>query len=115
MMRASSAPRVLRNRRTSEKRCRRSGSEMSDKLLAVVSVQGRDQKGVVAQFATFVAERGINIEDLEQRVGSGLFVMDMLVDLADMTVSLDEVTTGALALGKVMAEEVTVARQREPT
>jgi len=41
---------------------------MSDKLLAVVSVQGRDQKGVVAQFATFVAERGVNIEDLEQRV-----------------------------------------------
>ena len=53
------------------------------KLLAVISVQGRDQKGVVAQFATFVAERGINIEDMEQRVVSGLFVMDMLVDLKD--------------------------------
>ena len=36
---------------------------MPDKLLAVVSIQGRDQKGVVAQFATFVAERGINIEE----------------------------------------------------
>src|SRR5437763_14600444 len=112
MMRASSAPRVLRNRRTSEKRCRRSGSEMSNKLLAVISVQGRDQKGVVAQFATFVAERGINIEDMEQRVVSGLFVMDMLVDLKDMTISLHELITGALELGKKNGVEVMISLQR---
>src|SRR5215831_3487525 len=83
-------------------------NDMSNKLLAVVSVQGRDQKGVVAQFATFVAERGINIEDLEQRVVSGLFVMDMLVDLQDMSVSLDELITGALELGKKINMEVKV-------
>ncbi len=87
---------------------------MSDKLLAVVSVQGRDQKGVVAQFATFVAERGINIEDLEQRVVSGLFVMDMLVDLRDMAVSLDELIMEALALGKKIGMEVKVTLQRQP-
>ena len=82
---------------------------MPDKLLAVISVQGRDQKGVVAQFATFVAERGVNIEDLEQRVVSGVFVMDMLVDLNDMTVSLDELITGSLELGKKINMEVKVS------
>jgi formyltetrahydrofolate deformylase len=87
---------------------------MPDKLLAVISVQGRDQKGVVAQFATFVADRGINIEDLEQRVVSGLFVMDMLVDLRDMSVSLDELITGALELGKKIGLEVKVTLQRQP-
>jgi len=87
---------------------------MSDKLLAVISVQGRDQKGVVAQFATFVAERGVNIEDLEQRVVSGLFVMDMLVDLRDMSVSLDELITGALEVGKKLNMEVKVTLQRHP-
>ena len=87
---------------------------MPDKLLAVVSVQGRDQKGVVAQFATFIADRGINIEDLEQRVVSGLFVMDMLVDLKEMSVSLDELITGALALGKAIGMEVKVTLQRQP-
>jgi formyltetrahydrofolate deformylase len=87
---------------------------MPNKLLAVVSVQGRDQKGVVAQFATFVAERGINIEDLEQRVVSGVFVMDMLVDLKDMSVSLDELITGALDLGKKINMEVKVTLQRQP-
>jgi formyltetrahydrofolate deformylase len=87
---------------------------MPDKLLAVISVQGRDQKGVVAQFATFVAERGINIEDLEQRVVSGLFVMDMLVDLKEMAVSLDELITGALDLGRKINMEVKVTLQRQP-
>ncbi|MGN6626531.1 MAG: ACT domain-containing protein, partial [Tepidisphaeraceae bacterium] len=53
-------------------------------VLAVISVLGKDQKGVVAQFATFLADRGTNIEDIEQRVVSGFFVMDMLVDLADL-------------------------------
>jgi formyltetrahydrofolate deformylase len=87
---------------------------MPNKLLAVISVQGRDQKGVVAQFATFVAERGINIEDMEQRVVSGLFVMDMLVDLKDMTISLDELITGVLDLGKKIGMEVKVSLQRQP-
>jgi formyltetrahydrofolate deformylase len=87
---------------------------MSNKLLAVISVQGRDQKGVVAQFATFVANRGVNIEDLEQRVVSGVFVMDMLVDLREMTGSLDELITGSLELGKKIGMEVKVTLQRQP-
>ena len=87
---------------------------MPNKLLAVVSVQGRDQKGVVAQFATFVADRGINIEDLEQRVVAGVFVMDMLVDLKDMSISLDELITGALEVGKKLGMEVKVTLQRQP-
>jgi len=56
-------------------------------VLAVVSVLGKDQKGVVAQFATYMAERGINIQDIEQRVVRGFFVMDMLVDIADLTIA----------------------------
>ena len=64
---------------------------MAHPVLAVVSVLGKDQKGVVAQFATFVAERGINIEDIEQRVVRGFFLMDMLVDLKDISTDLSDV------------------------
>ena len=63
-------------------------------VLAVVSVLGKDQKGVVAQFATYMAERGINIQDIEQRVVRGFFVMDMLVDISDLTIDLSELITG---------------------
>jgi formyltetrahydrofolate deformylase len=82
-------------------------------VLAVVSVLGKDQKGVVAQFATYMADRGINIEDIEQRVVRGFFVMDMLVDLAELTVDLSELITGLLGLGHTLEMEVRVNLQSE--
>jgi formyltetrahydrofolate deformylase len=77
-------------------------------VLAVVSMLGKDQKGVVAQFATYLADRGVNIEDIEQRVIRGFFLMDMLVDLKDLSVDLSELITGLLDLGKRMEMEVRV-------
>lgn len=76
---------------------------------AVVSVIGQDQKGVVARFATHMAERGINILDIEQQVVHGRFIMDMLVDLSDLNVSLDELITGLLNLGKDIGMDVRIA------
>lgn len=81
---------------------------MAQQVLAVVSVLGKDQKGVVAQFATFLAERGVNIEDIEQRVVRGFFVMDMLVDLKDVVCDLAELITGLLQLGQKIDMEVRV-------
>lgn len=77
-------------------------------VLAVVSVLGKDQKGVVAQFATYMAERGINIQDIEQRVVRGFFVMDMLVDLQDLSAALSELITGLIDLGRKLDMEVRV-------
>src|SRR5438045_3063517 len=78
------------------------------RVLAVVSVLGKDQKGVVAQFATYLAERGVNIEDIEQRVVRGFFLMDMLVDIKDLTIDLTELMTGLLDLGRKIDMEVRV-------
>lgn len=86
---------------------------MAQPVLAVVSVLGKDQKGVVAQFATYMAERGINIQDIEQRVVRGFFVMDMLVDLADLSCDLSEVITGLIDLGKRIEMDVRVVLQSE--
>src|SRR5207248_8962210 len=55
-----------------------------------------------------MADRGINIEDIEQRVVRGFFVMDMLVDLKDLTIDLSELITGLLELGKRIDMEVRV-------
>jgi formyltetrahydrofolate deformylase len=89
---------------------------MPKKVLAVVSVLGKDQKGVVASFATYMAERGINIEDIEQKVVKGFFLMDMLVDLGDVSVPLTDLATGLLELGKKLEMEVKVVLhgQRKP-
>src|SRR3954468_23526190 len=92
------------------------GVSLPQKVLAVVSVLGKDQKGVVAQFATYMAERGINIQDIEQRVVRGIFVMDMLVDLADLSTDLTSLITGLIDLGKSIDMEVRVHlhSQRKP-
>ena len=86
---------------------------MAQAVLAVVSVLGKDQKGVVAQFATYMAERGINIQDIEQRVVSGFFLMDMLVDLQELSCDLSELITGLLVLGKKIDMEVRVHLRSE--
>ena len=83
-------------------------------IRAVVSVVGEDQKGVVARFATHLAEVGVNILDLEQQVVHGRFIMDMLVDLSDLSVSLDELITSLLSLGETMGMQVRVTLHDPP-
>lgn len=78
-------------------------------IKAVISVVGQDQKGVVARFATYVAEHGINIQDIKQQVVHGQFIMDMLVDLADMNISLDQLVTGLLDEGRKLGMDVRLA------
>ncbi|MBI5946567.1 MAG: formyltetrahydrofolate deformylase [Chloroflexi bacterium] len=78
------------------------------RVLAIVSVLGRDQKGVVARLSTFLASRDINIEDIEQRVLRGQFLMDMLVDITDASASLDELVTGLLEIGSEIGMEIRV-------
>src|SRR6185369_9367261 len=80
----------------------------SAKNLAIVSVVGRDQKGVVARISTYLAGCNSNIEDIEQRVMEGLFIMTMLVDLSDVTATLDELVVGLKQIGAEMNMEVSV-------
>ena len=86
---------------------------MSASVKAVVTVIGQDQKGVVARFATYLAEHGVNILDIEQQVVHGRFIMDMLVDVAELALSLDELITGLLALGDELGMQVRVALHHE--
>jgi formyltetrahydrofolate deformylase len=73
---------------------------------AVVTVIGRDQKGVVARISTYLASCSINIEDIEQRVMEGLFIMTMLVDLGDLSQTLDELVGGLQGIGTELGMEV---------
>ena len=85
--------------------------------LAIVSVVGRDQKGIVARVSTYLAGCNTNIEDIEQRVMEGLFIMTMLVDVTDLSASLDAMILGLKQIGEEMHVEVSVrlhsARERK--
>jgi formyltetrahydrofolate deformylase len=81
---------------------------------AVVSVIGRDQKGVVARVSTYLASCDINIEDIEQRVMEGLFIMTMQVDLGELSCSLDELAVGLRRIGEELGMEVSLRLARAP-
>jgi formyltetrahydrofolate deformylase len=87
---------------------------MSSRSRAVVSVIGRDQKGVVARVSTYLASCNVNIEDIEQRVMEGLFIMTMLVDLSDLGPTLDALVFGLRRIGDEIGMEVTVRLAGEP-
>jgi formyltetrahydrofolate deformylase len=74
----------------------------------VVSVIGRDQKGIVARISTYLAAHDINIEDIEQRVVEGLFIMSTRVDLTDVSTTLDEVIVGLKTIGAEIGVEITL-------
>ena len=78
------------------------------KNLAVISIIGHDQKGVVARVSTYLASCNINIEDIEQRVMEGLFIMTMLVDLSDLSINLDELIMGLKRIGEEIHMDVTI-------
>ena len=75
---------------------------------AVVSVLGRDQKGVVARICTYLAQHSVNIEQIDQNVMEGLFIMSMLVDLKDLDINLDALILDLKGIGSEMQMDVTV-------
>ncbi len=81
---------------------------MSAASPAVVSVIGRDQKGVVSAVSTYLAKHGANVEKIEQTVMEGLFIMTMVVDLADLDLRLDQLVLDLKSIGDDMQMEVTV-------
>src|SRR2546422_3353233 len=87
---------------------------MGDRSRAVISVIGRDQKGVVARISTYLASCNTNIEDIEQRVMEGLFIMTMLVDLSDLSITLDELVMGLRKIGGGVNKEATPPPPRRP-
>jgi len=74
----------------------------------IVTVIGRDQKGIVARVSTYLAGQNINIEDIEQRVVEGLFIMSMRVDLTDVSTTLDETVLGLKKIGEEIGVEITM-------
>ena len=80
-------------------------------MKAVVSVIGKDRTGIIAAVAGALAERNINIEDISQTIMQNNFVMTMLVDASNATVSLDKLDEALQSAVKPLG--VTVHVQHE--
>lgn len=76
------------------------------KELCFVTVIGEDQKGIIARMSNSVYEKGINIEDISQKVIEGYFVMSMLIDLQDSDYNFEEIESDLKKIGEEMGLQV---------
>ena len=69
-------------------------------MRAVVTVTGKDKKGIIAKVSAFLSEKGANIEDISQTILGEYFAMIMIVDLSAIEVELSQLALECAELGK---------------
>jgi predicted amino acid-binding ACT domain protein len=82
-----------------------------EKELLFITVIGQDKKGIVARVSAYLYECGINIEDINQRVIEGYFVMTMLVDMRDSSESLETVSRSLQQVGEDMSLRIQIQHE----
>jgi ACT domain-containing protein len=75
-------------------------------------VVGSDKVGIIARVSAFLAERNINIEDINQTILSGNFVMMMMVDLSSGAQDLDGIKRELAALGDSLNVSISVMHEK---
>ena len=66
----------------------------------VVTVVGKDKKGIIAAVSGALAEWEVNILDISQTILQEFFTMIMIVDLAEATVSFSQLREQLGVLGQ---------------
>ncbi len=69
-------------------------------MRAVVTVTGKDKKGVIAKVSAFLAEKGVNIEDVSQTILNEYFAMIMIVDTSEAKEELAVLAGECAEMGK---------------
>lgn len=60
-------------------------------MKAVVTVIGKDQKGIIARISGILFENDVNILDISQTIMQDMFTMIMLVDIESETVTFKQI------------------------
>ena len=79
---------------------------------AIITVVGADKVGIIAAVSAFLAERGINIEDISQTILSGNFVMMMMADLSLSASPLEKVKADLSGLGETLGVSISVMHEK---
>lgn len=77
----------------------------------IITVVGKDTVGIIAKVCTYLSEGSVNVLDISQTIVSGYFNMMMIVDMANATASLAEISDQLDALGEEIG--VTIKCQKE--
>jgi ACT domain-containing protein len=80
-------------------------------MRAVITVIGKDRKGIIAGVSTELAAAGINILDISQTLLQEYFAMIMLVDMTDATDAFHEIKGKLEAKGNELGMQIRIQRE----
>ncbi|HIX08026.1 MAG TPA: ACT domain-containing protein [Candidatus Borkfalkia faecipullorum] len=80
-------------------------------MRAVVTVTGKDKKGIIAKVSGFLADKGINVEDISQTLLQDYFAMIMLVDISDLKTELSELAKECEKLGNEIGMSIRIQHE----
>ena len=69
-------------------------------MRAVVTVTGKDNRGIIAKVSAFLSEKGANIEDISQTIMGEYFAMIMIVDLSGAKEELSVLAKECAEMGR---------------
>jgi ACT domain-containing protein len=81
------------------------------KVRTVLSVLGKDRKGVVATIATTLYEAGANIDDIQQTLLKDIFSMTMLVTVDEDICAFNELQERLAADGETLGMQINLQRE----
>ena len=77
-------------------------------MKAIVTVIGKDTKGIIAKVSNFLFERDINIEDISQTIMQDFFSMVMMVNIEDIKTPFSVIAKECDNLGKELGLEIRI-------
>lgn len=80
-------------------------------MKGIITVLGKDSVGIIGRICMYLADEGINIQDISQTIVGGYFNMMMIVDLSESTHKFEAVSAGLKAIGGELGLEVKLQRE----
>ena len=80
-------------------------------MKAVVTVIGKDQKGIIAKVSNILFKNEVNIHDISQTIMQDVFTMIMLVKFESKSVTLKQVADELDAAEKEMGLSIHIQRE----
>ena len=77
----------------------------------IITVVGKDTVGIIAKVCTYLAENDINILDISQTIVQDYFNMMMIVDMAKMKKSFEDIADELKKIGEDMGLHVKCQRE----
>ena len=74
---------------------------------AVITVVGKDHRGIISVVSTALAENNVNILDISQTIIDGFFSMIMVVDISGATISLGDLNQTLQSIAKKTKTQIT--------